>query len=128
MKKFLCLFFISFVAAANCGPGLSPIRDGAKINYLDLGGYLVFKKNILLPNFDNHTLVAKNIGVKYHPSKDDQRILAGTTARIELINEYESGKEIILEHSFPLFIYGHIESVGDLLKQNEQLFAICKKI
>lgn len=118
-------------AQNSCGPDMSPISENAQINFLDVGAYIKFNRDIVLPSFNNKRQLDKGLWISYPPSSSNQKINKGTINKINLVNALDYGYTLELSDSYPITIDQapdeKIETIRDLKKRLGDIVSFCKR-
>lgn len=132
MKLFILAFCFLSSEIMACPEGMSAVRNGAKLVYLDAGSFVQFNKDIELPSFDDKSFLSQDLWVSYPVSSKTMMIKKGTVKKVKIVQEYDDGNTLLLENFYPLTIGNQypqykIKTVGDFLKASKEVISICKK-
>lgn len=117
------LLLLSTVALGDCARGLTPVRAGARLPYLEVGAYIVFSEDVEVPTFSASKSVAQSISLYLDPAANPRYIPKNKYYKIDRSSDYMIGTD-----KFEVYFNPNDSStVGDLRDNTSGKIEICRK-
>ena len=117
------LALVSLSAFGNCAKGLTPIREGARLQFLEVGSYITFNQDIEIPNFADTKIVTQTVAIYLDPKPSPRYLPKNKHYRIEKSSDYMIGTS-----EFELYFNpNESTTVGGLRDNTQGKIELCTK-